>query len=68
MQEAYLRTHALNEKMIARFSAASEKEVNDPAWLKLADEEVQERTEALASVAQALTALRELLLSQQAPG
>lgn len=58
VQDAYLRTHALNKEMLARFDAASHEEVNDPKWLKLSDEEVRERTESLEAVTKALTALR----------
>jgi hypothetical protein len=58
VQDAYLRTHALNQKTQARYDAASHEDVNNPEWQKLSDEEVQERTKALNAVQKALAAVQ----------
>jgi len=57
VQDAYLRTHALNQKTQLRYDAASHDDVNNPEWRKLSEGEVQERTEALGAVTKALAAM-----------
>jgi hypothetical protein len=59
VQDAYLRTHALNQKHQARYDAASVSEMNDPEWRKLTEEEIQDRQAALAAVVAARSAVKQ---------
>jgi hypothetical protein len=59
VQDAYLRTHALNPKTEERYDAASVADVNDPEWRKLTEEELQERKEARSAVVAARGAVRQ---------
>jgi hypothetical protein len=47
VQDAYLRTHALNQETEARYNAASHDDANDPQWQRLTYDETRKRTEAL---------------------
>jgi hypothetical protein len=57
VQDAYQRTHALNQRTRERYEAASQDDVNDSEWVKLSDDEVQERTAALEAVTKARVAV-----------
>jgi hypothetical protein len=57
VQDAYMRTHALNQQTNERYDAASHEDVSDPEWLRLTDEEVREREEAEKAVDQARKAV-----------
>jgi hypothetical protein len=59
VQDAYLRTYALNQKTEPLYDAASAADVNDPEWKKLSDDEMQERQEALAAVVSARSAVNQ---------
>jgi hypothetical protein len=60
VHDAYLRTHAINQKALERFdaAAASHVDVNNPEWKKLTDDEIQERQAALEAVEKARAAVQ----------
>jgi hypothetical protein len=60
VRDAYERTHALNQRTEERYNAASQDEVNDPAWRTLTEKETQERSEALEAVEKATATLAEI--------
>jgi hypothetical protein len=64
VRDAYQMTHALNQEIEARYSAATSDDVNDSEWVKLTGEEREERHEALTAVIEARDAL---LLIQDSP-
>jgi hypothetical protein len=67
VRDAYERINALNERTRERYDAASHADVNNPAWLRLSEDEAKERAEALSAVEHAITAVKAVAASEQLP-
>jgi hypothetical protein len=61
VHDAYLRTHALDQRTRERYDAASHDDLNRDEWRELTEEETKERAEALTAVETAIAAVAGIL-------